>query len=377
MRGVQLRQVETVTARASRYSSRPTIHEYEYEQEQEEIVPPPGKFKAEKAVWGECGFAVLTLYVHEKDKPLGRFDDLSKISDLIAEPTTVVWLDALDPDRDEMDLLASEFGFHPLAIDDYFTPHQRPKVDEYPGYFFIVTHSASYSPDEIIPQELDLFVGRNYIVTLHKEPQPVLEQVAATWQRNAKMLSDGIGMLLYDILDGLVDSYFPVLDQIDAQLDEVEDDVFERGARASAERIFRLKRSLLVLRRVAAPLRDVFNILTRRDQPLLSEHAITYLRDIYDHTLRIVDTIDTYRDILTGALDSYLTVISNQLNSVMKTLTVAATVLISVQVITGIYGMNFRFMPELSWRFGYPVAIGLMAAVAVGLLYYFKRIKWL
>ncbi|HUV04406.1 MAG TPA: CorA family divalent cation transporter, partial [Armatimonadota bacterium] len=154
MRGVQLRQVETVTARASRYSSRPTIHEYEYEyeQEQEEIVPPPGKFKAEKAVWGECGFAVLTLYVHEKDKPLGRFDDLSKISDLIAEPTTVVWLDALDPDRDEMDLLASEFGFHPLAIDDYFTPHQRPKVDEYPGYFFIVTHSASYSPDEIIPQ---------------------------------------------------------------------------------------------------------------------------------------------------------------------------------------------------------------------------------
>lgn len=322
---------------------------------------------------------MLNLYVHAKDNVLKRCEDLGKISELIADPANTVWLDALDPDRSEMDLLASEFGFHPLAIDDYFTPHHRPKVDEYSGYFFIVTHLLSYLPEsiEVILMELDLFVGRNYVVTVHKEPLPVLEQIAETWQRNPRLLADGTGMLLYDILDSLVDSYFPILDQIDDQLDDIEDDVFRKGARASAERIFHVKRALLVLRRIAAPLRDVFNTLTRRDQPLLSEHAITYLRDVHDHTLRIVDSIDTYRDILTGALDAYLTVISNQLNTVMKTLTVVATVLISLQVISGIYGMNFRYMPELGWRYGYAAILGLMAVVALGLLYYFKRIKWL
>jgi len=322
---------------------------------------------------------MLILYVSEKDSAFKRHEDLSDISDLIAEPANTVWLDALDPSREEMDLLAGEFGFHPLAIEDYFAPHHRPKVDEYPGYFFIVTHSVSYVSDsvEVKPLELDLFVGRNYVVTMHREPLAVLERVADTWQRNPRLLADGTGMLLYDILDGLVDSYFPVLDEVDDQLDDIEDDIFKQGSRKSAEQIFKLKRSLLVLRRMASPLRDVFNTLTRRDQPLLSEHAITYLRDVYDHTLRIVDTIDTYRDILTGALDAYLTVISNQLNSVMKTLTVAATMLISAGLIAGIYGMNFRYMPELQWRYGYPAALAAMGVMALGLLYYFKRIKWL
>ena len=322
---------------------------------------------------------MLNLFVYEKDKGFQRSEDMSTISDIIADPSSILWLDALHPSREEMDTLAGEFGFHPLAIDDYFTPHHRPKIDEYEGYFFLATHSISFSPKtfDIKPLEIDLFVGRNYVVTLHKDRQPILEKVADTWQKNPKMVGPGIGMLLYDILDGLVDSYFPILDQIDGQLDKVEDNIFKKGAEGSAERIFRLKRSLLVLRRIATPLRDVFNTLTRREQPLLSEQAILYLRDIYDHTLRIVDTIDTYRDILAGALDSYLTVISNRLNSVMKVLTVVATILISMQVVSGIYGMNFKYMPELNWRYGYFAALGLMVVISLGLFYYFKRIKWL
>ena len=322
---------------------------------------------------------MLNLFVYEKDKGFQRREDLSLISDIIADPSSLLWLDALDPSREEMDLLAREFGFHPLAIDDYFTPHHRPKINEYQGYFFMAAHSVSFSPKtfDIRSLEIDLFVGRNYVVTLHKQPQPILEHVADTWLKNPRMVEFGIGMLLYDILDGLVDLYFPVLDQIDGQLDKVEDDIFKKGAHASAERIFRLKRSLLVLRKIATPLRDVFNALTRREQPMLSEQAILYLRDVYDHTLRIIDSIDTYRDILAGALDSYLTVISNQLNTVMKQLTVAATLLISIQVVSGIYGMNFLYMPELHWRYGYFGALGLMAVIAGGLLYYFKRIKWL
>lgn len=322
---------------------------------------------------------MLNLYVYEKDKALKRVKDVSKISDLIAEPTNIVWLDALNPDRKDIEFLAKEFGFHPLAIDDYFTPHHRPKVNEFPGYYFIATHFVSFSPDkaEITPQELDLFVGRNYIVTLHKDHMPVLEKVADIWQKDPKLFADGAGMLLYDIMDGLVDSYFPVLDDIEDQLDKIEDEIFERGSQKSSELIFKLKRSLLELRRIATPLREVLNTLIRRDQPLFSEQAITYLRDVYDHTLRIADTIDTYRDILTGAMDAYLSVISNQLNTVMKTLTVVTTVLISSQVISGIYGMNFKHMPELSWRYGYFITIGLMITIALSLLYYFKRIKWL
>jgi magnesium transporter len=322
---------------------------------------------------------MLTLYTYGKETGFTRSEDVSKISDLIADPSNIVWLDATDPSQEDMDLLASELGFHPLAVEDYFTPHPRPKVDDFPGYYFIVVHFLSFSPAsaEITPLELGLFVGRNYIVTAHKESLPALERIADTWHRDPRLIGDGAGMLLYDILDGLVDSYFPILDQMEDQLDEIEDEIFAETAPKSAERIFRLKSALLVFRRMAAPLRDVLNTLLRRDQPLLSEHALTYLRDVYDHSLRIVDTVDTYRDILTGAMDAYLSVISNQLNSVMKTLTVVATVLISMQVISGIYGMNFKYMPELGWRFGYLGVLGLMATVALGLLYVFKRIKWL
>ncbi|MHB0999491.1 MAG: magnesium/cobalt transporter CorA [Armatimonadota bacterium] len=321
---------------------------------------------------------MLTLYALSDGK-FEKIDDISRISDLIAEPDSTVWLDALDPSQEDMTLLAEEFRFHPLAIEDYFTPHNRPKVDEYPGYYFIVAHMLTYNRDEaeIISQEFNLFIGSNYIVTLHPAELPLLDKVARAWNKNPRMLQNGVGLLLYDIMDGLVDSYFPILDGVEDDIDEIEDGIFSGQAVKSAEHIFRLKRSIIGMRRVAAPLRDVFNILIRRDQPLFNEQTITYLRDIYDHVLRIVDTIDTYRDILSGALDAYLTVISNQLNNVMKTLTVITTIFISVQIITGIYGMNFKYMPELHWRYGYPLAITGMIAIALGLLRYFKRIKWL
>ncbi len=322
---------------------------------------------------------MLNLFVFEKDRGFSEQKDLSKISNFIADPDNIVWLDALDPTQADMDFLSEEFGFHPLAIEDYFTPHPRPKIDEFPGYYFIVTHVLSYSTrdEQIKAEELNIFVGRNYIVTAHEVELPLLNQVAETWQKDPRLATNGAGMLLYDIMDCLVDSYFPILDEVEDQLDEVEDAIFAQTPPKSAERIFNLKRALLVFRRIAAPLRDVLNTLVRRDQPLLSDMAVTYLRDVYDHTLRIVDTVDTYRDILTGAMDAYLTVISNQLNGVMKTLTVVATVLISSQVISGIYGMNFKYMPELGWRYGYEAALGLMVAIALGLLYYFRRIKWL
>ena len=322
---------------------------------------------------------MLKLFIFQKDKGFVEEENLDKISDLIRDEHAIVWLDALDPSEQDMKFLAKEFGFHQLALEDYFTPHPRPKIDEFPGYYYMVVHVLNYNAQrqEIDAQELSIFVGKNYLVTAHEVPMYLAERVTETWRKDPRVVMDGAGMLLYDILDALVDSYFPILDQIDDQLDEMEDQIFSQAGIQSAERIFRLKRSLLVFRRIAAPLRDVLNAMIRRDQPLFSEQALTYLRDVYDHTFRIVDAVDTYRDVLTGAMDAYLSVISNQLNGVMKTLTVVATILISLQVITGIYGMNFRYMPELYWRGSYFVALGFMVVLSLALLYYFKRIKWL
>lgn len=320
---------------------------------------------------------MLTLYVYKNDI-FQAYPDISAISDFIREPNAIVWLDALNPNDDEMRLLSDEFGFHPLAIEDYYTPHFRPKVNEFDGYCFIITHVIQSIENESIvtADELDMFVGKNYIVTLHEKPFDVLDEVSALWKKSPRMLKGGVGLLLYDIMDAVVDSYFPILDRIEEELDEIEDTIFSGQVNQSSEQIFKLKRKLLIMHRVAAPLRDVFNSITRRDQEIFTEQATTYLRDIYDHTLRIVDTIDTYRDMLTSALDAYFTVISNQMNSIMKTLTVAATILMTIQIITGIYGMNLQ-IPETHWKYGYPFALGLMAALAGGLLYYFKRIKWL
>lgn len=322
---------------------------------------------------------MLTLTVHDPESGVRRVEDLFTISDLISKPDTMLWLDAVDPSPDEISLLASEFGFHPLAIETYYSPHPRPKLDEYPGYFFLAAHTVVYDEHNVGVKilELDLFVGKDYIVTLHKEQIPFLETVTKRWLENSQLFAEGTGMLLYDILDSLVDSYFPVLDEMNYRLDEIEDQIFEKGAETPITDIFHLKRGLVLIRQVAAPLRDTLNSLIRREQPLLSQKDLTYLRDVYDHTLRIVDVLDTYRDILTSALDAYLTVISNQQNIVMKQLTVAATVLMTSGLVTGIYGMNFAFMPELHWRLGYPYALGLMAVLAGALLYYFKRVNWL
>jgi magnesium transporter len=320
---------------------------------------------------------MLTLYAHRNDV-FQSSPSISAISDFIQEPDTLIWLDALDPGDDEMKLLSEEFCFHPLAIDDYFTPHFRPKVVEFDSYCFIVTHVVQSSDDDktVVTEELDMFVGKNYIVTLHEKPLSVLEHVSNLWRKEPRMLGGGAGLLLYDIMDAVVDSYFPILDKIEEELDEIENTIFSGSMDQSSEHIFRLKRKLLIMHRVAAPLRDIFNSITRREQEIFTEQAVTYLRDIYDHTLRIVDTIDTYRDMITSSLDAYFTVISNQMNSIMKTLTVAATILMTIQIVTGIYGMNLK-IPETRWEYGYPFALGLMALLSGVMLYYFKKIKWL
>jgi magnesium transporter len=312
----------------------------------------------------------------------GRFAtdvDPQRISDLRAQPDTVLWLDLLNPTPAELAMLREEFDFHHLALEDATRHAQRPKVDSYGSYYFAVFYAIYMDGEsyELRTTPIYLFIGHNYLVTLHEHPIAQIGATRARWQAPESPLSQDVAALIYALLDAIVDDYFPVMDRISDRAEDLEDRIFEEFDESALQAIFQLKKDLLQLRRVVAPERDVLNVMLRRDIRVFDQHDVAYLQDVYDHLIRVTDAIDTYRDLLSSALDSYLSMQSNRLNQIVKVLTIASIVLMSVTLVSSIYGMNFAFMPELLWRYGYPWALGLMAAIAAVLILLFRRIRWL
>jgi magnesium transporter len=301
------------------------------------------------------------------------------ISELIRQPGQFVWFDVQDPQESDAALLREEFGFHPLAIEDATRHHERPKVDQYDGYYLLVFYALSYSDDlgRLVTQPMNLFIGANYLVSVHHGPMPALEATIQRWRRNEEGITWDVGTLLYALLDAIVDDYFPVIDRLAERVGTIEEQIFEHFDPSAMQAVFTLKRDLLSVRRIVAPERDVLNILIRREVPIFSAGAVVYLQDVYDHLIRVTDSIDTYRDLLSSALDAFLSVQSNQLNQIVKVLTITSIVLMACALIAGIYGMNFEYMPELSWRYGYPFALGLMALISVALVLFFRWRRWL
>ncbi len=324
----------------------------------------------------------------------------------------VLWLDIADPGPEEFAMLADEFGFHPLAIEDLQQRDQRPKVVEYGEYLFVVAHEWQAAADRddlskpcvVRSAEIHAFVGANYFVTLHDGNSEALKTARKRWESSKEMRRQGPYFLLYLLLDSLVDDYYPAMDAYDERTDRLEEMILrpltqefrlfgpqsEDGAKVNPlESILDLRRDLLEMRRYVAPLRDAVNVLLRRVEavedddraaPRRRDRAralFAYFQDVYDHTIRVVDTIDTYRDLLSGTLDAHLAVASNRLNEVVKVLTSASIILMTWATISGIYGMNFTRMPELHWRYGYPYALGLMAGAGILEALYFRRRKWL
>ncbi len=317
-----------------------------------------------------------------KGNQLIHLDKVEEISDLISDKENLLWIDLNNPSPQEMQLLAEEFKFHPLAIEDAGRQHQRPKVDEYEGYYLVVFYSVRLDPDKYVVQteEITIFMGKNYLVTVHDQEVPALAEAGRRWQSNSANIEHDVGVLLYSLLDSLVDEYFPLLDKMVDRSDELETNIFDpenpKDQRDYIATMLELKRSLLLLRRIAGPERDVLNILTRRDSPIFSERTRVYFQDIYDNLVRVADTVDSYRDILSSAVDANLSVISNDLNKVMRTLTATSIILMSSTLIVGVYGMNFDNMPELHWQYGYPLAVLAMILIAVVLYIFFKKRKW-
>lgn len=303
--------------------------------------------------------------------------DLSRISDYLADPQALVWLDLEAPDDNEVALLHDEFAFHPLAIEDAVRDHERPKVDTYDGYYLLIFYAARYNDaGQVQLRSLNLFVGENYLVSIRHAPIEELSETMERWHAPNAPIGQSATRLLHALLDTIVDNYFSLMDQVVDRVEDLEDTIFSRFREDAIQDIFRLKKDLLLLRRVVSPERDVLNVLLRQEMVTFQGTEMAYMQDVYDHLVRVTDSIDTYRDLLSSALDSYLSLQSNQLNQLVKALTLASIILMACALVAGIYGMNFEWMPELHWRYGYFYSLGLMLLIGIGLGLFFKSRRW-
>lgn len=290
-----------------------------------------------------------------------------------------VWLDVIDPTDAELSELQSEFGLHELSIEDSRRWGQRSKVEFYPDYLFLTAHGLTIDDrDELVDSEVHLFAGRGfYLITIRREPLFTFESAVQRLGRDQALMGEGIGFLLYLVTDEIVDGYLDAVERLEDLSDDLEDRVFSEDGDADVqEDIFKLKRKVVKFRRLAIPMREVVDLM-QEFPGLVTPELVPYFRDVQDHVIRSIEFIDNIRDLLTSALESQLAQVSNRLSIVMKQLSAWASIILVPTLIAGVYGMNFRNMPELRWQVGYPLAIGLML-VAAGLLYRsFKKREWL
>lgn len=304
---------------------------------------------------------------------------LESVNELKKNKENVIWADVSDPKAEDFLKLGQEFSFHQLSIEDALKGHQRPKIEEYPGYYFLVIYESDIfgEHNNLQLRELSIFLGANFIVTVHSHPINAIDLVKRLWPEWLSRTNVGPGTLAYLLIDGVVDHYMVILDQFSDNIDDLEDKMFTDFQPNLIEEIFRVKKQLLYMRRFISPLRDTLNVMLRREQPLFSSETYVYFQDVFDHAIRVSDTIDSLRDILSSIMDVYLSISSNRMNIIMKRLTSISTILMSVTLVAGIYGMNFDFMPELKWRYGYTYALSSMVVIGIALYLYLRKIKWL
>jgi magnesium transporter len=318
----------------------------------------------------------ITVRCYNQDGQVQEMVDPRDISDLLDRDNHLVWVDLIDPDDEDFAHVEEEFQLHPLAIEDAKKHDQRPKLEQYPTHAFVVAYSKEQA-------EVDLFVGKDWLVSVRERSdggevwdiQPVQNRFERTKQDRAT-----VGFLLYTILDELVDGYFAHTDEVEDRLEKVEEGIFTERARDEMDvqsELFEVRRRLLHFRRRVVPLRDVINALLRREVEWIDEGAVVHLQDVYDHVLRVIDLVDSHRELLGNAVDAHLAIISNRMNEVMKKMTSWGAILLGSTLIAGIYGMNFRHMPELTWQYGYLFALGLMAMLTVAGYFFFRKKDWL
>jgi magnesium transporter len=307
---------------------------------------------------------------------------VADISNYVTRPECFVWVALFDPTRQEIDEMAEEFGLHHLAVDDARKGHQRPKIEEYEDSLFAVLHTIEPSSDEpdapLTGGEVDIFVGRNYILSVRHGTQKGFAEVRARCEREPELLRYGSGFVLYALMDTVVDRYFPILDTLESELELIEERIFiHHAARSNIQALYALKQKLMVLKHAVDPLMEATGKLYGGRVPLVCAGMQEYFRDVYDHLHRIHQTIEGIREMLTTAIQVNVGMISLSESENTKKLAAWAAIIAVPTMVAGIYGMNFEHMPELKWEYGYALAIAVMVVTDIWLYVRFKKARWL
>ncbi len=301
-----------------------------------------------------------------------------EISDYLKRPGCFVWVALYEPERGELEAMQEEFDLHELAVEDAQHGHQRPKIEEYGDSLFVVLHTIELEGKELRVGEVSIFAGPNYILSVRHGTKRGFADVRARCEREPELLQHGSGFVLYALMDAAVDRYFPVVEALETEFENIEDQIFGGGlARRNIESLYGLKQRLMVLKHATGPLLDSVGKLYGGRVPQVCVGTQEYFRDIYDHLSRINQTIDGIRDAVTTAMSVSVSLIQLQENEMTKRLASYAALVAVPTMIAGVYGMNFEHMPELKWTFGYPFAIGLMVAIDAWLFYKFRKAGWL
>ena len=312
----------------------------------------------------------------QNDSEIHKATDISEVKKFLGKHP-VTWLHISHPTEKDIKSLAEIFGFHHLPLEDSIKFKQRPKFEDYDDHFFLTINIIEYSK-AVEAHQLAMFVGDDYVVTIcEKENNCIDEVLKRIESKNPRILANKTGFLCYLILDTVTNNYFPTLDAVEGEIESIEKEIIRKASKKTLQKIFRLRKNLLLLRKAIWPAREMIYELQIADMPHSERRTTVYYRDLYNHITRVIDMVETYRELLTGSLDTYLSTISNNMNEVMKVLTVVASLMMVPTLISGIYGMNFRHMPELGWTYGYPFALSLMAFTMLAMIIYFRRKRWI
>jgi magnesium transporter len=309
-----------------------------------------------------------------------KLSDISieAISDFVSQPDCFVWVALRDATDLELSEMQEEFGLHPLAVEDARHGHQRPKIDEYGDSLFAVVHLIEFVDNELSVGEVNVFVGRNYVLSVRNRSQQSLLGVRERCERETELLQHGAGFVFYALIDAVVDRYFPVIDALETDLEAIEERIFTKGAaQSNIEQLYALKRKLMVLKHAVAPLMEAAGKLHGGRVPAVCANSQEYFRDVNDHLARINTTIDSVRDTIVTAIQVNLSMVTIEESEVNKKLAAWAAIFAVITAFAGIWGMNFKAMPELHWEYGYPTALATMLAASVFLYRRFRKSGWL
>ncbi len=349
-----------------------------------------------KKVSGKAGLPPGTL-VHVGEKKIdkaririidydeGRIDETepAAVDECFAykDTSTVTWIniDGLHQ-TDIIQKLGDDFGLHPLNMEDILNTGHRPKMEDFEDYLFLIVKMLTYDDEDklVKVEQVSLVLGPHYVVSFQEKEGDIFEPIRERLRKGkGRIRKKGPDYLFYTLIDAIVDNYFFVLEMIAQEIESLEDTIMSNPTTELLQKIHNLKRELIFLSKSVWPLRGAISALERSESGLIQGKTTAYLKDVYDHTIQVVDTVETFRDMVSGILDVYLSSVSNRMNEVMKVLTIIATIFIPMTFLAGIYGMNFKYMPELEWQWGYPVLWSIMFLIGLLLVSYFRRKKWL